>query len=490
MLAILYAIAMLVLLVYGLNLFWLVWQRVQAERMRPGIAPDPLGGTVPDDSWPYVTVQLPLYNEPAMAARLIDAAAALDYPSRRLEIQVLDDSTDETVGIVSERVEYWQRRGVDIMHIHRLNRDGYKAGALQNGLRLGRGEFIAVFDADFIPPQDFLLRILPEFKSLGTGMVQARWGHLNASESLLTRLQAFGLDAHFAVEQYARQQAGCFINFNGTAGIWRRACIEAAGGWQADTLTEDLDLSYRAQINGWKLHYFNDLEVLAELPSDAAAFRTQQFRWTKGAAETAIKMLGTLWRSGYPLRIKLEGTLHLTAHAVFPFLLAAMLLHAPLMLLVVRGEGPGEAYFAILGLGLFGLMGFFLAQLFAQRTLYPDWTRRMLLFPLFMAGSMSMAVNNTHALAQALIRKRTPFIRTPKYGPLRRDPEVRRLPRIVWIEAALGAYGIAGLWLLVRHEVWAALPFQFMFCVGFAWLTVLNFMRAEQQRQALSASIS
>ncbi len=487
-----YAAGMAVLLVYGLNLLWMALQVARHERLRPGPVPDPDAAPEPDATWPVVTVQLPLFNEAHVAERLIDACVALEYPRHRLEIQVLDDSTDHTADLVARRVAHWRSRGHDIVHIHRTHRTGYKAGALQNGLRLARGTLIALFDADFIPPPHFLRHTVPHFREARVGMVQARWGHLNAGGSLLTRIQAFGLDAHFAVEQYVRSLAGCFLNFNGTAGVWRLACIEAAGGWQSDTLTEDLDLSYRAQLLGWQFRYLPDLEVPAELPVDVNAFRTQQFRWTKGAAQTALKMLGPLWRSAQPMRVKLEGTLHLTAHVVFPFVVLVAALHAPLLLLKSRGQGPGEVYFAVMGLGLIGFLGFFLAQLFAQRALYPDWGRRLLLFPVFMAGSMGMALNNTRAIGQALLGKHSAFVRTPKYDVRpratgqawwRSQYAQTRLPAIVWLELLLTLYCLAGLGMTLALGEWAAVPFQALFTFGFGLVTGYNVRQHRQARR-------
>ena len=491
MIATLYAVAMVVLTAYGLNLLWLAATYARQDRLRPGPVPDPDATPRPDRSWPVVTVQLPVYNEALVVERLIDACAALDYPRRRLEIQVLDDSTDETTALAARCVRYWQQRGLDMVHLHRTSRTGYKAGALQNGLRMAGGDLIAIFDADFIPQPDFLRRLVPHFEDPGLGMVQARWGHLNADASVLTRIQAFGLDAHFAVEQQVRHAAGYFMNFNGTAGVWRRACIEEAGGWEGDTLAEDLDLSYRAQLKGWRLRFLNDLEVPAELPVEMNALRAQQFRWTKGAAETTRKLLGRLWRSGQPARVKLEGTLHLTAHFVFPFVALAALLHAPLVLLQAVGRGPGELYFAVMAFGLVGFAGFFLAQLFAQRDLYPDWSRRALFFPVFLAGSMGMALNNTRALVQGLRGKATAFVRTPKYS----EAAARRgawwtsryadatIPPLVWLEAALALYCLLGLGALTFVGAWMALPFQACFAGGFALVTLYNIRQHRQARQ-------
>ena len=490
----LYAIAVVVLTAYGGNLLWLALFHASNDGLTEGPVPDPNALPTPSADWPTVTVQLPLYNEAEVAHRLIDACVNLDYPRSCLEIQVLDDSTDETTKRVAERVEYWANRGVDIVHVHRDDRTGYKAGALANGLRLARGDYIAIFDADFVPDPDFLRRMVPHFfEKDDLGMVQARWAHLNADDSLLTQVQAFGLDAHFAVEQHVREESDCFMNFNGTAGVWRRACIEDAGGWEHDTLTEDLDLSYRAQLNGWTFKYVPTTEVPAELPPDMNALRSQQFRWAKGGVETALKLVSRLWRSDEPLGVKLQGTFHLTAHFSFPFILLAALTHAPLLLMKGLGHGPGELYFAIMGFGLFGFTGFLLAQLFAQRRLYPDWKRRLRLFPVFMAGTMGLSISNTNAFWQALWGTDTAFIRTPKYGT---DPgtgwwrsryAISELPQVVWWEALLAVYCTAGLGVVIALGEWAAVPFQALFAAGFVLVTVSNLKQVFTVRRAAPA---
>ena len=491
----LYAVAIVVLTAYGGNLLWLSLVHATTETLRDGPVPDPDALPTPDDSWPVVTVQLPLYNEAEVARRLIDACVALDYPQDRLEIQVLDDSTDATTERVARRVAYWQDRGVDITHVHRTDRTGYKAGALANGLRLARGNYVAVFDADFVPNAKFLRRMMPHFfDSENLGMVQARWGHLNRDDSLLTKVQAFGLDAHFAIEQRVRELAGCFMNFNGTAGVWRRACIEDAGGWEHDTRTEDLDLSYRAQLEGWDFAYVPTVEAPAELPPDMNALRSQQFRWAKGGVETALKLTGRLWRSAQSLRVKLEGTFHLTAHFAFPFILLAALTHAPLLLLKGLGRGPGELYFAIMGFGLFGFAGFVLAQLFAQRALYPDWLRRFRLFPAFMAGTMGLSLSNTGAFWQAVRGTDTAFIRTPKYGATSGDSwwesryAIAEVPRVVWGELALAVYSTAGLGVTLALGEWAAVPFQALFALGFALVTASSLRQVLTARQGRAVS--
>jgi cellulose synthase/poly-beta-1,6-N-acetylglucosamine synthase-like glycosyltransferase len=491
----LYAVAIVVLTAYGGNLLWLSLVHANNETLRDGPVPDPDNLPVPDESWPVVTVQLPLYNEAEVARRLIDACVGLDYPRARLDIQVLDDSTDETTERVARRVDYWQKRGVNITHVHRDDRTGYKAGALANGLRLARGDLVAIFDADFVPKADFLRRMVPRFfGNEDLGLVQARWGHINRDHSLLTKVQAFGLDAHFAIEQRVRELMGCFINFNGTAGVWRRACIEDAGGWEHDTLTEDLDLSYRAQLQGWDFEYVPTVEAPAELPPDMNALRSQQFRWAKGGVETALKLTGRLWRSAQPWRVKLEGTFHLTAHFAFPFILLAVLTHAPLLFLKGIGHGPGEVYFAIMGVGLFGFAGFFLAQLFAQRVLYPEWLHRFRLFPAFMAGTMGLALSNTNAVWQALRGTDTAFIRTPKYGAASDNSwwesryAIAELPGVVWGELGLALYSTAGLGVTIALGEWAAIPFQALFALGFILVTASSLRQVLTVRRGQTVS--
>ncbi len=482
----LYAISIAVLTAYGANLLWLSYRFARADERIEGPVPEPGALPEPPPAWPKVTVQLPLYNEPLVVERLVDACARLEYPSGKLEIQILDDSTDETSPLAASRAAYWRQRGVDVVHIRRPHRDGFKAGALANGLRLAQGDFIALFDADFLPAPDFLRRLIPAFADDRIGVVQARWGHLNAGESLLTRIQSVGLDTHFAVEQRTRYAAGCFLNFNGTAGIWRRICIEEAGGWQADTIAEDFDLSYRAQLAGWRVKFLDDVEVPAELPSTMTGLRTQQSRWAKGSVETARKLLRPLWTSAEPLRRKVQGTIHLTAHIVFPFVLLAALLHAPLLALKDAGMGPGVVFFGWMALGLIGFAGFVLAQVLAQRRLYVDWPRRLLLVPAFMAGTIGLSVNNTRAVLEGLAGKRTPFIRTPKFGgrektsskPARSRPSPfgLRIPSPVHVlELAMLVYTLGGVVLLVAIREWAAVPFQLLFAAGFALVVAATF---------------
>lgn len=494
MIAVLYALGMAVLTVYGLNLLWLSVNYASSETLRPD--PVPPADQLPDppSSWPRVTVQVPLYNEKYVAERIIDACANLDYPADKLEIQVLDDSTDQTVDIARHRVAYWQQRGCPITHVHRTHREGYKAGALQNGMNITSSELLAVFDADFVPRADFLRRAVPYMEDSSVGMVQARWKHLNADTGLLTQIQAMSLDAHFAVEQNVRQSLGYFINFNGTAGIWRRSCIEDAGGWEGDTLTEDLDLSYRAQLRGWNLQFLPRLSVPAELPVDVNGLRTQQFRWAKGSWQTALKLLGPLWTSDQPVRTRIEGTIHLTAHAVFPCTLIVALSHAPLFVLESFGYGPGNLYFGVMGLGLWAFAGVLLSQIFAQRDLYADWVARLRNVIWFMAGSMGLALNNTQAVLEALIGKPSDFVRTPKFRA-RSDSTVgqwvrkgyasgSQVPAMAWFEALAALYCAAGVIVLIALGEWVAVPFQLLFTAGFGLISGFTFRQAWVHRRA------
>jgi cellulose synthase/poly-beta-1,6-N-acetylglucosamine synthase-like glycosyltransferase len=413
----------------------------------------------------------------------------MKYPKEKLEIQVLDDSTDETSTVVAKIVEEMVARGFDIKHIRRGTREGYKAGALREGLKVARGEFIAIFDADFVPREDFLLRTMPYFfLDERIGMVQTRWEHLNTEYSLLTRAQAMALDGHFVIEQAVRNRAGFFINFNGTGGIWRKACIEDAGNWHDDTLTEDLDLSYRAQLRGWKFKFLRNVTSPAELPSEIIALKTQQFRWTKGAIETAKKILPLVWSSNFPLRIKLQSTFHLTNNIVFPFILLAGILNVPLV--YIKNHGGYETYFALMSIFVVAFVGSFLFYTFSQKEIYPDWRRRLFLFPLFMAGSMGFAVNNTKAVIEGLIGKKREFVRTPKYAIEKKGDAwtnkkyvPTRLSFTSFIELLLALYCFFGVLSSLYFSEIAAVPFQLLFCLGFGFVSFLSFKHAWTARQ-------
>ena len=435
-------------------------------------------------SYPVVTVQLPVYNEVYVVGRLIDASCTMVYPKEKLEIQVLDDSTDQTVDVVARYVEKYRRQGFDIKQIRRTNRAGYKAGALKEGLAVARGEFVAIFDADFVPRPDFLLKTIPHFMADSRiGMVQTRWEHLNSEYSLLTRTQAMALDGHFVIEQAVRNKVGFFINFNGTAGVWRKSCIEDAGNWQADTLTEDLDLSYRAQLKGWKFRYLNNVTSPAELPSEINALKSQQFRWTKGAIETARKILPAVWRSKLPLGIKIHATFHLTNNLVFPFIVIAGILNVPLVF--IKHEGLYDSYFTFMSVFVFAFIGSFLFYLFSQKDVYADWRRRLFLFPLFMAGSMGFAVNNSRAVLEGLFKKKSEFVRTPKYSIKDKKDSWTdkkyvplKISSTVVIEIILAIYCLFGVASSLYFLEIAAVPFQLLFFLGFTFVSVMSLKHA------------
>lgn len=478
--AVLYAFALFVITLYGLNHLWLAWRFARTRKMIQGPVPEALPPGSLAASPPLVTIQIPLYNEALVADRVVAACARLDYPAERMEIQVLDDSTDDTVEVVAGSVRFWRKQGVRIVHIRRTHRTGYKAGALAEGLKMARGELIAMFDADFVPPRDFLRQLVPHFDATDVGFVQARWAHLNDGAGLLTRLQAFGLDAHFAIEQESRTAAGYPAGFNGTAGIWRRECIKDAGGWSSDTLTEDLDLSYRAQLLGWKMRYLTRVAVPAELPVEMGGFRAQQHRWTKGMTQTALKLSRRVVQSRQPRGFRVQGLVHLTANIGFPFVLLVAVLHAPLSYSKSVGTGPGEVYFALLGVGIAGFGGFFASHLMAQRDLYPDWARRLWRFPLLLAASLGMALSNSKAVLEAWLGQDTPFIRTPKFNSVDASESSAwwrsgyagfTLKPVVLVEAAMALYLSMGLGALVWTGAWAAIPFQLLFALGF-WLVV------------------
>jgi cellulose synthase/poly-beta-1,6-N-acetylglucosamine synthase-like glycosyltransferase len=476
-----YIASLTVLFVFGSHGFIMIYYYLKYRGRRTHSAPSV-------ENYPVVTIQLPVYNELYVVGRLIDAACAMDYPRDKLEIQVLDDSTDQTVSVVHEYVDRYSRLGFDIKQIRRAHRVGFKAGALREGLGQARGEYIAIFDADFVPRTDFLLKTIPHFmKDPTVGMVQTRWEHLNSEYSLLTRAQAMALDGHFVIEQSVRNKVGFFINFNGTAGVWKRECINDSGNWHADTLTEDLDLSYRAQLRGWKFKYLNHVTSPAELPSEINALKTQQFRWTKGAIETARKILPKVWRSRLPLKVKIHATFHLTNNLVFPFILVAGVLNVPLVF--IKHSGEYDSYFTFMAVFVFAFIASFLFYLFSQKDVYPDWQRRLFLFPIFMAGSMGLAVNNSRAVLEGLFKRRSDFVRTPKYSIRHKKDSwvgkkyvpVRISPTVI-LEVALALYCLFGVLSSLYFLEIAAVPFQLLFFLGFSLVAVLSVRHAKIAR--------
>ena len=430
-------------------------------------------------SRPRVTLQLPMFNERAVARRLIDATCQIDYPRDRLHIQVLDDSTDETVEIAADAVARWRDAGYDIEHIRRKDRTGYKAGALEHGMRTARGEFILIFDADFIPPPDIIKQTVHYFTDPGVGMVQARWEHLNRDQSLLTKTQAILLDGHFVVEHGARNRSGRFMSFNGTAGMWRRSCIEDAGGWQHDTLTEDLDLSYRAQMKGWRFVFLPDLVSPAELPPDMEAFKQQQYRWAKGGAQTCRKLLPAILASGLPKRIKLEAFFHLTSCTVYPYIVLLTFMLGPVVYLKLHLFGEDWRRFlvdaSILLLATCSATTFYVCS---QRALFRTWSDSFKYLPFLMSLGIGISLNNARAVFSGFFGPPGEFVRTPKFGVTagrtrwRRDApdgqaRRKRIKLQPFFELAIGLYLAACLVLCLSFgKLTIGVPFLVLFMVG------------------------
>lgn len=372
--------------------------------------------------FPFVTVQLPIFNEMYVVERLIDTVVQFDYPKDRFEIHVLDDSTDETVEITRKKVAEHRANGFQIEQITRTDRKGYKAGALKEAMALAKGEFIAIFDADFLPNKDFLKKTIPHFQDPKVGVVQTRWEHLNEDYSILTRLQALQLNVHFTVEQKGRMAGNYLLQFNGTAGVWRREAIEEAGGWEADTLTEDLDLSIRAQLKGWKIHFLEEIGSPAELPAEMNSFKSQQFRWMKGGAETAKKMLPTVWKSDLSWGQKFQGTFHLLGSTVFVFVFLLGVFSVPLLFFLgeLIESGFSKNFFAYFLVGLLSIMAVYYVGNVKANIHEEDFSKLFLkfvfLFPLFLALSMGLSLHNTIAVIQGYIGKKSPFVRTPKFN--------------------------------------------------------------------------
>ncbi len=404
-----YFLVLIVLAAYGMHRYQLVYYYLKYRHNAPQPPPPPA-------TWPRVTVQLPIFNERYVIERLVDSVAQFDYPRDRLEVQVLDDSTDETRQIARNVVERYRALGFPIAYHHRTNRHGYKAGALEAGMHSATGEFIAIFDADFQPPPDFLKRTIAYFADPQVGMIQTRWTHINRDYSALTQVEAILLDGHFVIEHGGRSRRGTFFNFNGTAGVWRRRAIEEAGGWEHDTLTEDTDLSYRAQMKGWRFLYVPEIECPSELPVEMNAFKAQQARWAKGLIQVAKKILPRLLRSNAPLHVKAEAVFHLTANISYPLmiLLSTMLLPA----MIVRFY-QGWFQMLLIDLPLFLASTFSISTFYlvAQRELHPrTWQRTFFYLPFVMACGIGLAVRNSIAVLEALRGKPSEFVRTPKYA--------------------------------------------------------------------------
>lgn len=457
----LYAAVVIGLAVYGLLGFFTLFLFLR-HRHRPAIIPP-----IEWDELPFVTIQLPIFNERDVVVRLIDAIAAFQYPRERLQIQVLDDSTDDTTALASECVAACAARGLDISLIHRRHRRGFKAGALQESLPLVRGELIVIFDADFLPQPDFLLRTVPFFLAdEALGVVQTRWGHLNDSQSDLTGAQAVALDKHFAIEQFVRFRAGLFPKFNGSAGVWRRSCIDDVGGWQADTVCEDLCLSTRAVLAGWKFHLADDVIAPAELPATILAYKTQQARWAMGATQCLAKYGRQIWRAEkQPLTARAYALLSMSAYVTHALLLLLLFIQLPL-LLVEATPPPWLLPLSLIGLGQPILF------ILAQQILYRNWMRRLRLFPTLLLIAFGLAPNNTWAVARGLFGRRFTFVRTPKGA----STTYRLAPgRMLTVELLLLLYSTGTLLLAVAMRNLSSLPFlvtavlSFIYVVYHTW---------------------
>lgn len=438
---------------------------------------------------PRITVQLPIYNEPLVVERLIRKVAQFDYPKELLEIQVLDDSTDSTVATIDRLVAEFRQQGFDIHHVRRDVRTGFKAGALAHGLTICKGEFISIFDADFLPEPDFLKKTIGHFADARVGAIQVRWEHLNRNYNLLTRLLAMTLDAHFSIEQRGRGAGGNFINFNGTAGVWRRQCIADAGGWSADTLTEDLDLSYRAQLKGWKIVYLEEYSAPAEIPMLMPAIRSQQYRWNKGGAEVARKLLGRVLTSSFPLHARIHGLFHLLNTAIFPCLFLAAVISVPL--LPWLGASGMRQLFLTVGMALFAgfliLSGFYWVSIRQRLPGNASALRAFFTqFPLFVCMSMGLSLFNSIAVMEGYLGRKTPFVRTPKFAST--DTEAQRAsvrwgipPLIALAEGLLALYFIFGLVLAFRADYYPFLLFHLMLAVGFGLLFIYSARHARAE---------
>ena len=455
---------------YGLHRYFIVYLFLK-NRKRP---PQPVGHFA---TLPVVTVQLPLFNEIYVVERLLKSVSELDYPREQLQIQVLDDSTDETRDITRSVVDELETRGFDVELIQRTNRVGFKAGALEHGLATARGDYVCILDADFVPQPELLQKTIHFFTDPKVGMIQTRWGHINRSYSLLTRVQAMFLDGHLLLEQVARSRSGRFFNFNGTAGLWRKTCIQNSGGWQHDTLTEDLDLSYRAQLAGWKFVFLTDVVTPAELPVDMNGFKSQQHRWTKGSIQTCKKLLPRIWRSPLPLPIKIEATAHLTSN--FAYLLLAclcVLLHPSL-----GGPSSGRLRMFLLDVPIFLSASLSVAVFYicAQRELHPHtWMREILFLPALLALGVGLSINNARAVLEAIFNHQSDFKRTPKYGienksqawrSCRYTPLKSLLPIV---EVAFALYFSYFLWYALAHGQYFAIPFLVLFQAGFLYVAI------------------
>jgi cellulose synthase/poly-beta-1,6-N-acetylglucosamine synthase-like glycosyltransferase len=484
-----YFLVMVILAFYGMHRYQLVYlyykHRKNAAKEPPALF----------EQLPRVTVQLPIFNEQFVIDRLIEACCNLDYPRELLQIQVLDDSTDETKEVARSIVEQYQTAGHPIVYIHRTDRSGYKAGALDYGLNTATGEFVAIFDADFVPPPEWLMKVIHHFAEPQIGMVQTRWTHLNRDYSFLTQVEAILLDGHFVLEHGGRSRAGVFFNFNGTAGMWRKCTIGEAGGWQHDTLTEDTDLSYRAQLKGWHFKYLQDVECPAEVPIEMTAFKTQQARWAKGLIQTSKKILPKVFESDAPFHTKLEAWYHLTANISYPLMVVLSTLLMPAM--VIRFY-QGWFQMLLIDLPLFMASTFSISSFYlvSQKELYPNkWYKTFLYLPFLMSLGIGLTVTNTKAVLEALLGIQSSFKRTPKYRVEKRGEKSKaakyrkRLGIVPWIELLIGCYFALTIWYAISNENYFTVPFLLLFVVGYWYTGLLSLLQGRFERWRTGANL-
>ncbi|HVU47751.1 MAG TPA: cellulose synthase family protein [Terracidiphilus sp.] len=483
-----YFAVMIVLSIYGIHRYTMCYQYFKYRR---NYNPNPPRHF---DELPMVTVQLPIFNEQFVIDRLVESVCAMDYPREKLEIQVLDDSTDETVDVASGIVERYAALGHPIVYIHRTNRHGFKAGALDAGLKIAKGEFVAIFDADFVPPTDWLMRVVHHFAEPEIGMVQTRWTHLNRDYSMLTQIEAILLDGHFVLEHGARARSGEFFNFNGTAGMWRRKAISDGGGWQHDTLTEDTDLSYRSQMAGWKFKYLPDVECPSELPIEMTAFKTQQARWAKGLIQTSIKVLPMVFRSNISRRNKIESVYHLTANMSYPLMVIMSALLIPAMICRFY---QGWFQMLLIDVPLFTASSLSIAVFYvmSQRELFPKtWKKTFYYLPFLMALGIGLTVTNTKAVMEALFGIKSAFVRTPKYrvavkGEKSKAAKYRkRLKLAPWIELLLGCYFAAAIYYTFTNKNYFTAPFLILFVVGYWYTGLMSLLQGRFERWRTGAA--
>jgi len=445
-----YVFALVYITIYCLSQLNLLYHYLKQSRSNKLPVAD-----IENYDWPFVTIQLPIFNEMYVVERLIDKICEFDYPKDKFEIQIIDDSTDETVAISQKKVDEYSAKGFDIKMVQRDDRVGYKAGALKHANNFAKGDFLAIFDADFLPRKDFLKTTIPVFEDEKVGVVQTRWEHINQNYSIITKLQALQLNVHFTVEQTGRKAGNFLLQFNGTAGVWRKQCIDDAGGWEADTLTEDLDLSYRAQMKGWEIKYLEKFGSPAELPAEMNGLKSQQFRWMKGGAENARKLLPQVWKSDLRFSQKLQATSHLMSSGVFLFILLAGLVSVPLVFLL-ETIVVDVKYFAVFLISMFSVIAvYYVANVEAElnrKSYIKTLLKFVLLFPVFLSLSMGLSLHNTIAVLQGYRGKKSPFIRTPKFNITtikdsfqKANYLPKKLPWTTIFEGILACYFVGGV---------------------------------------------